>query len=308
MNQKHLIFRYDSLDSKRLDIFLVSSLPDHSRAFLQGLIKQGLVKVNDEVATKTGYKLEGHQTVEIVIPPPTPSDLIPENIPLAIIHEDHNLIIVNKPAGMVTHPSAGHQTGTLVHAILAHAPDIQGVGGVLRPGIVHRLDKDTSGLIIIAKNDRAHQYLQSLFKLRTVSKTYIAIVDSHPPTPTGRVEAAIGRDTSNRQMMAIVPEKKGRMAISEYATAQTFPKHSMLEISIHTGRTHQIRLHMAFLKCPVVGDKIYGYKKPTLPVTRQLLHAYRITFVLPDDSAPRTFQAPLPQDFIDTLELLKNQG
>jgi 23S rRNA pseudouridine1911/1915/1917 synthase len=187
---------------------------------------------------------------------------------------------------------------------LAHVPDLAGVGGVRRPGIVHRLDKETSGIIIVAKNDSAHHFLQSQFKNRKVEKIYLALVDSHPPTPTGRIEAAISRDPSHRQRMAIVPKEKGRSAITEYKTKKSFKNHALLEIKILTGRTHQIRLHMAFLNCPVVGDKIYGYKKTTLPVTRHLLHAHRLDIELPDELKRVSFQAPLPRDFQDILERL----
>jgi len=214
-----------------------------------------------------------------------------------VLFEDQDMLVINKPAGMVVHPSAGHATGTLVHAILAHAPEMQGVGGVKRPGIVHRLDKDTSGVLVVAKNDAAHRFLQAQFKQRKVEKTYLALVDSHPPTPTGRVEAAISRDPAHRQRMAIVPEHKGRMAISIYRTIESFPDHTLLEVNILTGRTHQIRLHMAYLECPVVGDRVYGYRKVSLPVSRQLLHAYRLKIDLPDSTRQAEFTAPLPEDF-----------
>ena len=304
MESKLLTFHYALPESQRLDHFLVVQLPEYSRSFLQGLINQGQVIVDGTIIKKTGYKLEGSQTIVITIPPPEPSDLVPETIPLDIIFENEDLLVVNKAAGMVVHPSAGHTSGTLVHAILAHVPDLKGIGGVRRPGIVHRLDKETSGLIVIAKNDRAHQFLQTQFKKRNVNKTYLALVDSHPPTPTGRIEAAIGRDPSHRQRMAIVSEDKGKMAVSEYKTVQSFENHALLEINILTGRTHQIRLHMAFLNCPVVGDHVYGFKKPTLATDRHLLHAHRLVIDLPDGNKSVPFQAPLPKDFQEILERL----
>ena len=265
------------------------------------------MSVDGTPVRKTGTGLNAPQLIEVTIPASTPSDLIPEAISLDIIYEDRNLIMVNKPAGMVVHPSAGHKQGTLIHAILAHAPNIEGVGGVQRPGLVHRLDKDTSGVIVLAKNDRTYQHLQAQFKDRHVKKTYIAVVDRHPPTSTGRVEAAIGRDPRNRQRMAIVPNTKGKLAISEYKLTETFPNHSLLEVSILTGRTHQIRLHLAFLDCPVVGDLTYGIKRATLPVSRQQLHAQKLGITLPGDKQLTIFEAPLPEDIQDTLRILRKK-
>ncbi len=305
MSGEKLVFQYTQESSQRLDHFLVSHLSNHSRSYLQSLIKGGNVTIDGHPITKTGYKLEKEQSIEIFLPPPAPSQLQPEEIPLDIIYEDQNLVIVNKPAGMVVHPSAGHHSGTLMHAILAYMPDIQGVGGVQRPGLVHRLDKDTSGLILLAKNDDTHHYLQSLFKNRVIDKTYLALVDTAPPTPIGRIEAAIARDPKNRQRMAIMPEGKGRNAISEYKIQQSFTNHTLLEVKIFTGRTHQIRLHLAFINCPVVGDKVYGRSRPTLPVKRQMLHAHQISFILPNETNPSTFTAPLPQDFQQTLDSLE---
>lgn len=307
MSETTLAFQYVQNESQRLDHFLVQQLPEYSRSFLQGLIQAGHVRVDGSPATKNGTRLDAPQLVEVTIPPSAPSELIPEQIDLDVIFENQDLLVINKPAGMVVHPSAGHHQGTLIHAVLAHAPDIEGVGGVQRPGLVHRLDKDTSGLIILAKNDSSHQYLQKQFKDRKVTKTYLALVDRHPPTPIGRVEAAIGRDPKNRQRMAILPDTKGKMAISEYKTIETFSAHSLLEVSILTGRTHQIRLHMAFLDCPVVGDNTYGQKRNSLPVSRQMLHAYKLGIALPGDTKQTVFEAPVPADFNKTLTELRKR-
>lgn len=304
MNSEVLTFHQFFETSQRLDHFLVNQFPDLSRSFLQSLVKKGNVSVDGNIIYKTGYKLDGEKDISISLPPAEPLDLLPESIPLDILFENQDVLVVNKPAGMVVHPSAGHKTGTLVHGLLAHIPDLEGIGGVKRPGIVHRLDKETSGVLIIAKNDGAHRFLQEQFKLRQVKKTYLALVDSKPPTPTGRIETAIGRDTSHRQRMAIVPENKGRMAISEYKTIQSFTNHTLLQINIHTGRTHQIRLHMAFLNCPVVGDRIYGYKNPSLPVKRHMLHAKSLVINLPDGTQKASFEAPLPNDFQNAIERL----
>ncbi|MBN2500398.1 MAG: RluA family pseudouridine synthase [Anaerolineales bacterium] len=305
MEERELVFEYDEAESSRLDHFLVSNLPELSRSRIQALIKAGEVQVDGETITKTGYKVEAPCTVKILIPPPEPSEIIPEDIPLDIIYENKDVAVINKPPGLVVHPAAGHQTGTLVHALLAHIPDLEGVGGVKRPGIVHRLDKNTSGLLIVAKNDRAHRELQRQFKERSVEKHYLTLVDGQPPTKIGRIEAAIGRDPANRKRMAVTTENKGRAAISEYQTKEQFDKHAFLDVHILTGRTHQIRVHMAFIGCPVVGDTVYGRKRPTLPVKRQLLHAARMQLQLPGAARPRLFEAPLPDDFLQTLARLR---
>jgi 23S rRNA pseudouridine1911/1915/1917 synthase len=306
MTGKNVEFRFQQAESTRLDHYLVSVLPDHSRSYLQNLIKDGLVTVDGIEVRKTGYKLEGEHSILVVLPPIIESNLIPEQIPLDVLFENNDLIAVNKPAGMVVHPSVGHDSGTLVHAILAHCPDLEGVGGVRRPGVVHRLDKDTSGVILVAKNDRTHQFLQAQFKSRKVEKRYLALVDGRPPTPTGRVEAAINRDPSHRQKMAIVPAQKGRMAISEYQVIEDFSSHTLVEVKILTGRTHQIRLHMSFLDCPIVGDRVYGYKKPSLPVRRQMLHARFLKIDLPDGTIGAEFSAPIPGDISQQLEELRS--
>jgi 23S rRNA pseudouridine1911/1915/1917 synthase len=217
-------------------------------------------------------------------------------------------MVVNKPAGMVVHPAIGHASGTLINAAMAHAPDLEGIGGEQRPGVVHRLDKDTSGLIIIAKNDPAHQWLVNQFRLRKVNKIYQALVDGHPPTPKGRIEAPIGRDPNNRQRMAVVSEDKGREAISEYFTLEVFLRHTLLEVHLLTGRTHQIRVHMAFLGCPIVADPVYGHRKLSTELGRQFLHAWKLTLVLPGEKEPRTFEAPLPADLETILHYLRDNA
>ena len=307
MSAQFLHFVYDYEDDERLDKFLVGMLPEHSRSRLQTLIQDENVSVNGRVITKTGFKLTRGDTVQIILPPIQPVDLVPEDIPLDIIHEDSQVLIINKPAGMVVHPSAGHSSGTLVHAALAHAPDIEGIGGELRPGIVHRLDKNTSGLILIAKNDQAQRWLQNQFRSRTVGKTYLALVDGHPPTPKGRIEAAIGRDPGNRKRMAIVEEKKGKIAYTEYFTLERFADHTYLEVKLLTGRTHQIRLHMAFLGCPVVGDTVYGKKKPSIDLNRHFLHSAEIQIILPGKKDLSTFRAPLPQELEQVLHQLRSR-
>jgi 23S rRNA pseudouridine1911/1915/1917 synthase len=299
------VFRFEKENKERLDIFLTACLPEFSRSRIQGLIKDGFVKVDDETATKAGQDLEPGARVEIRIPPPLPTNLVAEDIPLDIVFENDDLLVVDKPAGMVVHPSPGHDSGTLVHAVLGHVPELEGIGGEERPGIVHRLDKETSGLIVIAKNERSHRWLQEQFKSRQVEKIYLALVDGRPPTPAGRVEAPIGRSTTHRKLMAVVPLDKGREAVSEYKTLETFPEHTLLEVHPLTGRTHQIRVHLAFLGCPVVGDRVYGKRKPTVELDRHFLHAYRLKIIVPGETKPRVFEAGLPVELQRALEEIK---
>lgn len=299
------IFRCESSSSERLDRFLVDCLPEFSRARLQGLIADGFVWVDGSPAKKSGQPIESGAQVEVRIPPTQPSGLVAEDIPLDVVFENDDLLIINKPAGMVVHPAAGHESGTLVNAVLAHDPEIEGIGGEDRPGIVHRLDKDTSGLIVVAKNDAAMRWLQEQFRQRTVQKTYLALVDGAPPTPTGRIEAPIGRDPKDRKKMAVTAPSKGREAVSEYKTLETFRQHTLLEFHPLTGRTHQIRLHCAFLGCPIVGDGQYGHRKMSVELNRHFLHAFQLKINLPGESKTRIFEAPLPPALDDVLTLLR---
>jgi 23S rRNA pseudouridine1911/1915/1917 synthase len=301
---------YQDDQPKRLDHFLVENLPRFSRSRLQTLIKNGLVMVNGVKAKKSGMIIEGGEQVSIQVPPPPPEKWIPEEIPLDIVYENEDVMVVNKPAGMVVHPAAGHFSGTLVHAALAHAPEIEsmgieGIGGERRPGVVHRLDKNTSGIILLAKNDQAHRHLVNRFKDRKVEKVYIALVDGAPPTPQGRIETPIGRSSANRKKMAVTSSSRGREAVTEYKTIETFPNHTLLEVHPITGRTHQIRIHLDFLKCPISGDTVYGRQKPTIEIDRHFLHAARITITLPEEDSPRQFTAPLPPDLVEVLVNLR---
>lgn len=303
MSERRLLFEV-SAPGGRLDHFLVECVPEHSRNRLQQLIRQERVTVDDAVVTKSGFRLDGGEQVEIVIPAPVATDLLPEAIPLDVIYEDSDVLIVNKSAGMVVHPSPGHDRGTLVNAVLAHAPDIKGVGGELRPGVVHRLDKDTSGLVVLAKNDQALRAVQLQFKEREVVKVYLALVDGRPPTPSGRVDAAVGRDPRQRKRMGVVSEEKGRTAQTKYETLKKFKNHTLLEVVPETGRTHQIRVHLSFIECPIVGDKVYGRRKATIKIGRQFLHALKLTLRLPSEDEQQTFEAPLPDELKAILERL----
>lgn len=305
MNDRLLYFEYKQPEPQRLDKFLVSCLPEFSRARLQGLIEDGFVRVDEQPAHKSGQMLASGAQVQVRIPPPAPSDLIPEAIPLDILFENDDLLVVNKPAGMVVHPAAGHASGTLVHAALAHAPEMAGIGGEKRPGVVHRLDKDTSGIILLAKNDAAHQFLQDQFRLRKTQKVYLALVDGKPPTPEGRIDAPIGRNTTHRKLMGVTEAHKGRAAISEYFTRLTFRNHTLLEVHPLTGRTHQIRVHLAFIGCPVAADTVYGHRRPSVPLGRHFLHAWKLSIRLPGEKQPHTFEAPLAAELEQVLKALK---
>lgn len=307
MSERLVAFVFDEETPRRLDQFLTGRLVEFSRSRVQSLIREGLVMVDALPAHKNGQILDRGMHIQVRIPPPEPTDLIPEKIHLDIVYENSDVLVVNKPAGMVVHPAAGHSSGTLVHAALAHAPEMEGLAGEKRPGVVHRLDKDTSGLILLAKNDAAHHWLQEQFRRRKVKKVYLALVDGRPPTPSGRVEAAIGRDKRQRKQMAVVAAAQGRAASSDYHTLEVFPEHALLEVHPVTGRTHQIRLHLAFLGCPIVGDTIYGRKHPSLSLKRHFLHASRLTLVLPGEEQARTFEAPMPLELEKVLAQLRVQ-
>ena len=315
--------------SERLDIRLTALYPDFSRSRLQGLIDAGFVKVNGEVAAKASVKVDETDIIDVTIPPPVPAEPEPEDIPLDIIFEDDDILVINKPAGLVVHPAPGHNTGTLVNAILHHCPDMKGIGGVARPGIVHRLDQDTSGVMVIAKSQLAMNTLAKDFANHTnLRKLYRAIVHNRPKPPEGRIENLIGRHPGNRKKMAIVTEN-GKVAITEYHTLKVVPKPvgdnvgelgseiALVECDILTGRTHQIRVHMASLGCPIVGDTIYGRKSADRtinpPPARQLLHAWRLELRHPVTRKPHIFEAPLPACFSAYLSEIyplpnKNQG
>jgi 23S rRNA pseudouridine1911/1915/1917 synthase len=305
MSEETIILLNQTEKVFRLDKFLAEHLEEYSRSYIQKLISEGGVNVDGFPIYKKAELLNPGAEVEVTIPPAKDTSLIGEDIPLDILFENDDLIVVNKPAGMVVYPALGHASGTLVQAVLGYAPEIEGVGGIKRPGLVHRLDQNTSGVIMLAKNDRAHQFLQSQFQARSVDKQYLALVDGRPPTPQGRVEVAIGRDSKYRQRMAPALERDGKEAISEYFTQEVFPEHTFIKISILTGRTHQIRVHMAFLGCPVVGDTVYGRKKPSIEIQRQFLHAFRLSILIPGEEAKRTFEAPLASELFEVLDLLR---
>ena len=305
MNEELIIRHEQGEDEIRLDKFLADNLEDYSRTYIQKIISEGRVSLDGFPIYKKSEPVCPGDEVEVSIPPAVDSELVPEAIPLEILFENQDLIVVNKPPGMVVHPALGHRSGTLVQAVLHYSPEIEGVGGVKRPGLVHRLDQFTSGVILLAKNDPAHQFLQDQFRSRQVEKIYLTLVDGKPPTPNGRIEVAIGRDSKYRQRMAPVLDRDGKEAISEYFTINEFPKHTYLKVKILTGRTHQIRIHMGFIGCPVVGDTVYGRKKPSLSINRQFLHAHQLSIIIPGEKEKTRFEAPLADDLVGILDSLE---
>jgi 23S rRNA pseudouridine1911/1915/1917 synthase len=308
----HLVTGGDAA-GERLDRWLARSLPSESRARLQALIESGAVRLGGRPA-RSAARLKPGQTVDIDWPAPEPAAPQPEDVPLAVVHEDASLLVVDKPAGVVVHPGAGTRSGTLVNALLHHVRDLSGVGGVLRPGIVHRLDRGTSGLLIVAKNDMAHRALSRQFAERTVEKEYLALVLGTPRRREGTIDGAIGRHPVKRERMAIRPE--GRAARSSYRVVETFPGASLLRVRIHTGRTHQIRVHLASLGHPVAGDALYGgartaperpaaSREALLSLTRPALHAARLSFTHPVTGVRLAFESPLPPDLAWVVERLR---
>jgi 23S rRNA pseudouridine1911/1915/1917 synthase len=290
----------------RLDAWLATQLTDLSRARIQALMKEGRITC-EGAAVKANSRPQVGKTILICIPSPAPSIPQPEDIPLSIVYEDSDLLVLNKQAGLVVHPAPGHATGTLVNALLYHCKDLAGIGGVERPGIVHRLDKDTSGLMVVAKNDAAMAGLVRLFQTGGIIKTYLALVHGTPLKAKGLIENLIGRHPVDRKKMAVVT-RSGKQATTHYCVETPFQKATLIRCRIETGRTHQIRVHMHTLGCPVVGDALYGRPSadkqlPVLP-QRQMLHAAHLSFSHPITGAALTFDAALPEDFTTLLTSL----
>ena len=285
---------------QRLDKLLLAHNPDFSRSRIEGLIKSGFVTVNGAVAEKAGMKVAEDDEIEVEIPPPVPAIPQPEDIPLDVIYEDSEMLVINKAPGMVVHPAPGHIGGTLVNALLFRCPDLSGIGGVTRPGIVHRLDQYTSGAMVIAKSQKAMSSLAKAFASHTsVEKTYIAVCRGRPRLDSGRIENFIGRHPVDRKRMAIL-DNGGKRAVTNWRVVKSVDGLSVIECRIETGRTHQIRVHMASLGCPVIGDAVYG--KPALDKrispapARQMLHAWKLKLWHPTEGRQMEFEAPVPED------------
>lgn len=289
-------------EGRRLDQFLASQVDlGLSRSQLQRLVKEGRCLVNGEPSRPARMVAAGEQVV-LELPDPESPTPAAEDIPLEVVYEDPDLIVINKPRGMVVHPAPGHGTGTLVNALLFHCHDLSGINRVMRPGIVHRLDKDTTGLLVAAKNDRAHLILAQQLKERRVTREYLALVHGSPLVERGIIEADLGRDPRQRQRMAVV-ESGGRQAITRFRVVERFPAHGLLAVSLDTGRTHQIRVHLAYIGFPVVGDPLYGARRDPLGLTGQALHARLLGFVHPATEEWLEFSVPPPADMARALEL-----
>jgi 23S rRNA pseudouridine1911/1915/1917 synthase len=321
MKKSYEILVGDEDDGERLDLVLSGHMPELSRSRIQKSIRAGDVRVDGESVAKVAARVHGGARITLDISPPRPVDVRPEAIPLDIAYEDEHLVVVNKPAGMVVHPAPGHDSGTLVNALLAHCRDLSGIGGVLRPGIVHRLDAGTSGLLVAAKNDETHISLSRQLAARTVSRIYFAVVWGEMPAGEGVLEYAIGRSPRDRKKMAVVREG-GREAVTSYYVLDTYRPFQYIRIKLGTGRTHQIRVHLSYIGHPVLGDPVYGGRrlrkgsgargefesaKRTLSrIDRQALHAGELSFVHPATGERVTFTAPAPDDFQSVLDILRN--
>ena len=295
--------------SDRLDRYLADQVTDLSRSRLQKLIEQGHVQVNGEVCTSKKLEVKLGDRIQINIPAAQPLELQAENIPLDILYEDDSLLILNKPAGLVVHPSAGHEAGTMVNALLAHCPTLPGINGVQRPGIVHRLDKDTTGAIAVAKTEQAFHHLQEQFRTKTARRDYLAIVYGAPSQENGTIDQPIGRHPVERQKMAVVPEAKGRRAITHWHVKERLGNYTLMEFELETGRTHQIRVHSAFMGHPIVGDQVYssGRKSVNVNLPGQALHAWRLRLKHPLTEEWVVAIAPLPTTLTKLLEVLKRR-
>ncbi len=298
---ENITFQVESA-GERLDKVIAAYTPDLSRAVIQRLVKKGQVMVNGR-SSKPSYRVAVGDEIVVQVPVEKPPQVVAEQVALDIIYEDEHLLLVNKPSGMVVHPSYGHESGTLVNALLGHCPQLLDVDGPERSGIVHRLDKDTSGLIVVAKTQDIRAALQRQFKRRSVKKTYLALVEGHPEPPQGVIDAPIGRDKRQRKRMAIV--RSGRVALTAYRVIEHFDEHSLVELQPESGRTHQLRVHLAWLGCPVVGDRVYGYRKQRLLKHRHFLHARQLEFVHPVTKEQLSHLASLPDKLVRLLERLR---
>ncbi len=291
---------------ERLDRYLAQKLPELSRARVQALIDAGKVLVEGKPA-RASLRLHGAEAISVEVPAPEPIELLPEAIPLSVVFQDPQLLVLDKPAGLVVHPGAGNKGGTLVNALLHHVKDLAGIGGELRPGIVHRLDKDTSGLMVVAKTQGALEALQRAFASRAVEKRYLALVAGHPPD-TGEFDTLHGRDPRNRLRFS-GKVKRGKRAVTRFVVKRRFADAALVEIELLTGRTHQIRMHFAEAGFPLLGDALYGGKKQAKSpwIARQALHAARLAFAHPKTGKPLSFEAPPPADFAQAIVRLSKR-
>ncbi len=291
-------------EGARLDVFLAAHFVQFTRSRIKGLIDEGNVRVNGRPA-KAGSRLAAGDAVELLVPELREIAALPEDIPLDIVYEDEALMVINKRRGLVVHPAAGNETGTLVNALLHHCDDLSGIAGEIKPGIVHRLDKDTTGLLVVAKTDAAHLSLSAQIAEKSAQRIYLALVEGNVAGEQGRVEAALGRSRTDRKKIAVT--EGGRAAATRYRVLERFGDCTLVECALETGRTHQIRVHMKHIGHPVLGDPVYGYRHQRFSLEGQLLHAVRLSFVHPISGQPMSFEAPLPEDFQRVLTVLRRR-
>lgn len=302
---EELMFYVEKEDEgARIDKYLSDNIEDRSRAFIQNLIDENNITVNDK-NIKSNYKVKDRDKIKVIIPVPKELTISGEDIPLDIVFEDKDVVVVNKPQGMVVHPASGVYSGTLVNALLNHCEDLSGINGVVRPGIVHRIDKDTSGVLVIAKNDFAHNKLAQQFKEHSMKREYYALVEGRVKNEEGTIDAPLGRHPQDRIKMAIV--KDGKRAVTHYKVIETYKNTTLIKCRLETGRTHQIRVHMAHIGHPLVGDPVYGYKKQKYKLEGQLLHAKVLGFIHPSTNEYMEFESELPSYFTKILEILKKE-
>lgn len=299
---EHIIEEKDK--GTRLDVYVQKIYSDRTRSFIKNLIEKGDITVNGE-SVKAGFSLRAGDIVDVEVPEPISTDIVPEDIPLDIVYEDSDLLVINKPQGMVVHPASGCYTGTLVNALLYHIKDLSGINGELRPGIVHRLDKDTAGLLLVAKNDFAHVSLAEQIKEKSCKRIYKAIVLGHLKEKEGQITTYLNRGTNERKKIFVVPMGKGKLAITNYKVLEEFKGYSLVEYELKTGRTHQIRVHSAFIGHPILGDKVYGKPDERWGLVGQALCACKISFTHPRTGQDMTFEVPLPDWFNKVLDDLK---
>jgi 23S rRNA pseudouridine1911/1915/1917 synthase len=309
MSESIQTFETGTADNIRIDRYLAEQFPDRSRAFLQKLIRSGEVTVNGRPVTKVSTLLAPGAQVTVCIPEARPAEILPEDIPLSILYEDEDLLVIDKPKGMVVHPSAGHAGGTLVNAVLYHCRgQLSGINGEIRPGIVHRIDKDTTGALIVCKNDSAHRKIAEQIKAHSVTRRYVGIVYGNFSDTTGTVEGPIGRHPVHRQKMAVNP-KNGKPAVTHYTVLEQFRGYSYLQFELETGRTHQIRVHMASIHHPLLGDTVYGPARCEFSnLQGQTLHARTIGFIHPTTGQYMEFSAPIPEYLDKLLSVLRRRG
>lgn len=302
---KKMEFKVEEEDAgTRIDKYVSNLMEGKSRSFIQGMIEKGGVLVNGNIK-KSNYTVRTGDVLYVTIPEPVEMSIKPEKIPLEILYEDADLVVVNKKQGMIVHPASGIYSGTLVNALLDHCTDLSGINGVLRPGIVHRIDKDTSGILVVAKNDNAHNILAHQLKEHSMTRVYYALVEGIVKQDEGIVDAPLGRHPVEKIKMAVV--RDGRSAVTRYRVIKRYRTQTLVECVLETGRTHQIRVHMAHIGHPVVGDPVYGHKKQRFKLEGQLLHAKKLGFIHPSTNEYVEFESPLPDYFVKVLTILENE-